>query len=84
MLQFKRGLGFPTILNFAIYFLKKKRKVKIREYPQQAELAIHIQQMQIFDFFQVFRGMDLTFSMYANMQINLSLPANLSSRYHID
>lgn len=50
MLQFKRGLGFPTMLNFAIYFLKKW-KVKIREYPwtinlQQGELVMYIEQMQ--------------------------------------
>lgn len=73
MLQFKKGLRFPTILNSAIYFLKK-RKVKIIEcpwtiHPQQAELAMHIQQMQRLDCFQVFRGMDLIFSTYANMQI---------------
>ena len=53
MLQFKRGLAFPTILSFVIYFMKKKVKLRERPFmihPQQAELAMHVQQMQRLDF----------------------------------
>lgn len=70
MLQFK---GFPSILNFAVYFLKKT--VKVREcawtiHPQQEELTMHIQQKRKLDCFQAFTGMDLMFSIYRNMQIS--------------
>lgn len=70
MLQFERGLGFPTILNFAIISFLKKVKVSKCPWPiQQAETW--------------YSGNGFNVSHLCKLDLILVLPVNFSSQYNV-